>query len=171
MYIEKARSSRTQHSLDVYSEDVRRAERRHAGALHRRDVGDQGGEGGEGLLPQVRREGLRGRKDGHCIGERQRYTRQSRLRICSYDVMLILAGLLVPQELLPLPRLHPPARLSDQQRRPGRRPLLQEVLQQEVGPADQGHLHRPQDARHHEHQEQRREEELPQVRERDKIAG
>ena len=49
---------------------------------------------------------------------------------------LKLTGRLVPSELLPLRRLQPPPRLPHQQRLP-RETLLQEVLQQEVRPANQ----------------------------------
>lgn len=80
-------------------------------------------------------------------------------------------GLLVPPQLLPLRGLPAPARLAHQQRRPGRLPLLQDVLQQEVRAHHQVLGHRPQAHRHLHHQERRREEELPEVRQSGRGGG
>ena len=53
------------------------------------------------------------------------------------DIGLISpAGSVVPPQLLPVRGLQPAARLAHQQRRPRRKALLQEVLQQEVRPAN-----------------------------------
>ena len=41
---------------------------RHVGQVHHRDLGHQGREGRRQRLPQVRREGVRGREDGHGHG-------------------------------------------------------------------------------------------------------